>query len=89
MPVHVPIRNHLIKKPLGEKLSQMVLKKLKQSPPELFIAVDFPAWQIHTEHPVFHWLRNNYEPFPQNQQPLPFLFHYRRGGMLEKRIKTP
>jgi hypothetical protein len=77
--------------PLGPMLSERTLEQLKKSKPELLVfdhSFRMPGIgrELFIVNPVYAYLTNHYTPYGQLLDDR-FLFCYRKGGSLEKRIK--
>ena len=69
--------------PLTSEFIPKIQEDLRSSDPELLIVSDYLPKR---KHPLFQWLMERYEIFPDNSPYKPFEMYYRKGGALEKRI---
>ena len=79
-------REHMLRGPLAEWLTQRTLADLQRDPPELYLHWGAPL-ELDHDHAVPQWALRNYVPLPgANRKYFPMFFYVRKGGALEKRL---
>ena len=82
-------REHMLRGPLAEWLTQRTLADLERNPPELYLHWGNPL-ELDHDYLVPQWALRNYVPLPgANRKHFPMFFYIRKGGALEKRLGAP
>ena len=82
-------REHMVKGPLAEWLTQRTLADLQRHPPDLYLHWGAPLENDH-DHAVPRWALERYVPLPGGAQPhFPMYFYVLKGSDLERRLTAP